>query len=182
MLKLVCIAWRIKKRRIGVEQHCEVSSEGWLVRSQIRSFPAPSVHMFVWLGSLRMRSFSISSLGMWVTVYFMIHVPVCVSVLGRRAYVEKEKREALCRPFLFGWLRGAWSFIFIKDNDRKLLFSSLSHIGLLSCNSASCFALPRMSLFSFYISEYFPVCLSLLSYVEFLTDFSVSLWWAFTHG
>ncbi len=96
------------------------------MRRQIRSFPAPSVHAFVWLGSLRMRSFSLSSLCMWVTIYFMIYVPVYVSVLGRGVYVEKKKREALCSPFLFGWLRGAMSFIFIKDNDRKLLFSSLS--------------------------------------------------------
>ncbi len=96
------------------------------MRRQIRSFPAPSVHAFVWLGFLRMRSFSLLSLCTWVTVYFMIYVPVYVSLLGRGVYVEKEKREALCSLFLFGWLRGAMSFIFIKDNDRKLLFSSLS--------------------------------------------------------
>lgn len=62
---------------------------------------------------------------------FMIYVPVYVSVMGRhailRACIEKEKREALCSPFLFGWLMGARSFVFNKYNDRKLLFSSLSH-------------------------------------------------------
>lgn len=74
-----------------------------------------------------MRSFCLSSLCMWVTVYFMIYVPVYVSGMGRRVCVEKEKREALCSPFMFGWLMGARSFIFIIYNDRKLLFSSLSH-------------------------------------------------------
>lgn len=40
---------------------------------------------------------------------------------------KREEREALCSPFMFGWLMRARSFIFIIYNDKKLLFSSLSH-------------------------------------------------------
>lgn len=61
---------------------------------------------------------------------FMIYVLVYVSVMGRRTVFDAlrrwlERRCIVC--FLFGWLTVARLFIFIIYNDRKLLFSSLSH-------------------------------------------------------
>lgn len=137
------------------------------------------------------RSFCFSSFALCVcgSPYepcFMIYVHVYASFMGRQTILValKRRRERRCVVcFLFVWLAVARSFILIIYNDRKRLFSSLSHtLAFFLSFSKLCFSLPRMSLFIFYISVYFPFCLSLLSGVEFLTGFSVALWWTFTHG
>lgn len=128
------------------------------------------------------RSFCFSSFALCVcgSPYepcFMIYVPVYVfaSFMGRHTILDalKRRRERRCVVcFLFVWLAVARSFIFIIYDDKKLLFSSLSHtLAFFLSFSKLCFSLPRMSLLIFYISIYFPFCLSLLSRVDILTGF-----------
>lgn len=123
------------------------------------------------------RSFCFSSFALCVcgSPYepcFMIYVPVYVfaSFMDRHTILDalkkrRERRFVVC--FLFVWLAVARPFIFIIYNDRKLLFSSLSHtLAFFLSFSKLCISLPRMSLLFFLHIHIF----------SFLSFFVIGCW------